>query len=121
MNHNLIDYESGIEVQLTGTPDVAGPSVGTGAVVMGTQSAQSAYGDMCIICRQAKGDHWVRPGGKLECPVHTYYSPCKHMNKTGMGAIGCDGSSWSRTTCVDCGKVFEIGTLPDTSAKGSEG
>lgn len=65
--------------------------------------------DMCINCRRPREEHIE---GTLRCPTSTYFTPCKHPNRQGMGAISFDGTGWSDSTCMVCGDRQVIGQPP---------
>lgn len=73
--------------------------------------------EKCGICRRPKGDHWLAGAGKYQCPQVTYFTPCKHQNQRGSGAMGTDGTGWSDTTCSDCGTRFVIGKPPQADGE----
>lgn len=70
----------------------------------------------CGICRLPKGKHWVTAGPRYQCPVETFFTPCLHRNRQGIGAIGTAGMSYSDTTCMDCGDRIVFGTPPDSQS-----
>jgi hypothetical protein len=78
--------------------------------------------EKCGICRRPKGDHWLAGAGKYQCPVVTYFSPCRHERRQGSGAISVDGTGWSDETCQNCGTRLVIGNPPgySQSSGGSE-
>lgn len=60
----------------------------------------------CALCGQPESKHF---GPKRVCPRETYFTPCKHPNRSGMGAMSSDGTGWSDTTCMACGDRQVIG------------
>lgn len=66
--------------------------------------------EICAICRQPRGAH---SAGSMHCPPRsTTFTPCKHPNRLGSGAMSSDGTGWSDSTCMVCGDRQVIGTPP---------
>lgn len=65
--------------------------------------------ERCGICRKPKGEHWIYGAGRYQCPVVTFFTPCKHPRRRGIGMIGTAGSGGTDETCDDCGTRIVTG------------